>query len=370
MSILGVNAIRLVTIRSGVARYVENVLRCWASMEHPFERIRVYAPRPIERDAVAGGALEPVVVSGRGPYALWEQLHLPLAHGRRGPLFCPSYVAPLAARCPIALVHHGSYEGHPAAFGRWRRLTTRLAYGLSARRAELVITVSESSRRDMVRFYGLAPERIHVVPEGVDTELFRPLDDAEAAAGFRRRVFGEDTPFLLYVGKPVARHNIRSMLEAYRELLGRGVLAHRFLFVGAALPGIDVSRLVGELGIAERVTLVGHADHEFIRRAYDACACLLYPSEYEGFGMPVLEAMACGCPVIALERTALPEFAGGVAWLAPRGDAATLAAAIERVLGDEPLRRRMRELGPRRAAAYDWRLVARRTMDLVAGISS
>lgn len=368
--ILGVDGVRLATIRSGVARYIENVLRVWEESEHPFERVVVYTPRPLEPLPFPAARTEMRHVRGAGSLAVWEQLDLPRAHGRRAPLFCPSYVAPLAARCPIALVHHGSYEGYPGAFPWWRRWKAFAAYRTSARRADLLITVSESSRRDMARFYGIPPERIHVVPVGVDTALFRPLDDRELLADFRRRVLGVDAPYLLYVGKPIRRHNIRPMLEAFKLLVERGRADHRFLFIGAALPGLDVAAIVRELGLAERVTLVGHADHETIRLAYNAAELFVYASDYEGFGMPVLEAMACGTPTVALNRTAIPEFAHGVAHLVERGDAETLALAYARVLDDDSLRRGMRELGPRRARDYEWRIVAARTMDLLTRLVS
>jgi glycosyltransferase involved in cell wall biosynthesis len=370
MTILGVNGVRLATIRSGVARYIENVLRVWEESEIPFERVIVYTPRPIDPLPFPAVRTETRLVPARGSLALWEQLRLPRAHGREAPLFCPSYIAPLLARCPIALVHHGSYEGYPAAFPWWRRWKAFAAYRASARRADLLITVSESSRRDMARYYGLAPERIHVVPVGVDTALFHPLADPALLADFRRRVLGVDAPFLLYVGKPIRRHNVRPMLEGFKLLVERGRTDHRFLFIGADLPGLDVRSIVRELGLEARVTLVGHAGHDTIRLAYNAAALFVYPSDYEGFGMPVLEAMACGTPIVALDNTAIPEFAGGVALLLPKGDAESLAAAYREVLGDEGLRRRMRELGPLRARDYEWRGVAGRTMDLLSTLAA
>ena len=365
---LGVNGIRLVTIRSGVARYIENMLINWARGDHPFDEIRVYTPEPLAEERFATAPLRNVVVSGWGPYAVWEQLHLPRAHGSRDILFCPSYVAPVAARCPVVVVHHGSYEGYPEAFGWWQRTRGYLSNRLSARRADLLITVSESSKRDMVRFYDLEPDAIHVIPEGVDLELFRPADDERALADFRRRVLGDDAPFILYVGKPIRRHNIVPMLRAYARLRRRGDIAHRFLFIGAALPGLDVNEIIDDLGLEDDVALLDHADPPTVALAMQASSALIYPSSYEGFGMPVLEAMACGVPAIALDNTAFPEFAGGVAYLAPDAEVGTLARAMDAVLNDPTRAAQMRRDGPLRARDYDWRLLARRTMDLIEGL--
>ena len=118
------------------------------------------------------------------------------------------------------------------------------------------------------------------------------------------------------------------------------------------------------------VVILGHASHEEMVNVYNAAALFIYPSSYEGFGMPVLEAMACGTPVIALDNTAFPEFAGGVARLLPDARVETLAQGMREVLADETLRKRMAEEGPRRAAAYDWRLVTRRYLDLMIPLAA
>lgn len=362
---LGVNGIRLVTPISGVARYIENVLRCWAEMDHPFGEVRVYTPAPIGPHVQLPPGHRSVVVPSRAPYWLWEQSHLARAHGREAVLFCPSYVAPLRTKAPVVLIHHGSYEAYPQAFGWWTRQKAYYAYMLSARRADRLVTVSEQSKRDMVRFYGVPASKIHVIPDGVDRSVFRPVADQRVLSAFRKRLLGEDVPFILYVGKPVRRRNVPAMLEAYARLLRTGRTAHRFVLIGCDLPGMPLAPLVKRLGLERQVTLVGHASHDVISLAYNASTMLVYPSSYEGFGMPVLEAMACGTPVIALRNTSFLEFADGVAYLAEKGDVETLFHAMDHVLHDAPLRERMARAGVARAHAYDWRIIARRTMGLI-----
>src|SRR5262249_40298996 len=144
---LGVNGIRLVAPISGVARYIENMLRCWSQVELPFCETRVYSPRPLPTQVVLPSKVQSVVVPSRAPYAVWEQFHLPRQHGSRGVLFCPSYVAPIWTKCPLVVVHHGSYEAYPQAFPWWRRQKAYWAYKYSARRADRLITVSEHSKR-------------------------------------------------------------------------------------------------------------------------------------------------------------------------------------------------------------------------------
>jgi glycosyltransferase involved in cell wall biosynthesis len=314
--ILGVNGIRLVGNRSGVARCIEAVLRCLAGMDHPFREIRVYTPGPIPAEVCLPPGIKLVVLPSSLPPALWEQVTLPRAHGERDLLFCPSYVIPLAARCPTFVVHHGSYEGYPQAFSWWTLNKARLAYSLSARRATVVTTVSEFSRQDMKRYYGIDPSRVQVVPEGVDTEIFRPVDDAGRLAQWRTDCLGSDVPYIAYVGKPTERRNLSPLIRAFAQLRRERGIPHKFLIAGADLPGTSPFRkVIAEEGIGGEVVVRGYVGHDEMPLVYNAASLFVYPSSYEGFGMPVLEAMACGTPVIALNNTAFPEFAGGVAHL-------------------------------------------------------
>jgi glycosyltransferase involved in cell wall biosynthesis len=368
--ILGVNGIRLVVKRSGVARCIEALLLNLDRLDHPFTDIRVYTPTPLDAATYLPRGATNVVVPSRLPLAAWEQWTLPRAHGRRGLLLCPSYVIPLLARSPTFVLHHGSYEGYPQAFSWWALHKARVIYTLSAWMADGVSTVSEFSRRDMVRYYRLPADRIHVVPEGVDTGLFVPIRDRDAVARWRTETLGADVPYITYVGKPTERRNLSNLIRAFAKLRSEHQLPHKLLIVGADLPGTSPFRqVIAELGLGQHVVIRGHVTHQEMVLVYNAAALFIYPSSYEGFGMPVLEAMACGTPVITLNNTAFPEFAGGVAHLLPDARVETLAAGMLHVLGDDALRRHMAEAGPLRAAGYDWRLVTRRYLDLMVPIA-
>jgi glycosyltransferase involved in cell wall biosynthesis len=368
--ILGVNGVRLSVKRSGVARCIEALLRCLDELEHPFTEIRVYTPTPLDAQTYLPSGAINVVLPTRRSLAWWEQVTLARAHGRRGLLLCPSYAMPLFVPSPTFVIHHGSYEGYPQAFPWWTLTKARVIYTLSAWRADGVSTVSEYSRRDMVRYYRLPADRIHVVPEGVDIRIFRPLDDREALARWRTSVLGADVPYITYVGKPTERRNLSALIRAFAILKRTHGLPHKLLIVGADLPGTSPFRtVIAELGLDEDVVIRGHVTHAEMVSVYNAAALFIYPSSYEGFGMPVLEAMACGAPVITLDNTAFPEFAGGVAHLLPDARVETLVNGMLHVLGDEALRRQMAQDGPRRAAAYDWRLITRRYLDLMIPIA-
>jgi len=364
--ILGINGIRLVGKRSGVGRCIEAVLQCMAAMDHPFNEFRVYSPEPVADDVVLPPCAINVVLRSTLPYAAWEQLTLLRAHGDRDLLFCPSYVIPLLARCPTFLIHHGSYEGYPRAFDWWTRNKARAAYSLSAKRASVVCTVSEYSKKDMVHFYGMKPDDIHVVPEGVDTRLFRPMPHPDRLAQWRFKTFGSDTPYIVYVGKPVERRNLSPLIKAFGLLKREKQIPHRLLIVGADLPGKSPFRqIIASEQLTSEVKILGYVGHREMPLVYNSADLLVYPSSYEGFGMPVLEAMACGTPVIALNNTAFPEFALGVAHLIEDAEVGTLKLGIDTVLSDSVLRRHMSIAGPSRASAYDWHVVTRRYLELM-----
>lgn len=368
--ILGVNGIRLVADRSGVARCIEAFLVQLDRLDHPFSEVRVYSPAPLPPDVRLPSVGRSVVVPSPLPLGLWEQITLPRAHGRSGVLLCPSYVAPVLSAAPTMVIHHGSYEGFPQAFDWWTLHKAWLAYAVSAWRSDVVTTVSEYSRRDMERFYRIPMERVHVVPEGVDTERFRPIEDPSTMAAWRTRVFGSDRPFVAYVGKPTERRNLSSLIRAFGRLRETHGLPHNLLIAGSSLPGTSpFFRVIREEGLEEHVAVLDYVTHDEMPVLYNAAAALVYPSSYEGFGMPVLEGMACGTPVIALDNTAFPEFAGGVAHLLPDADVGTLEQGLWTVLSDEALRRRMRARGPARAADYDWSRVAGRYLDLLVPLA-
>jgi glycosyltransferase involved in cell wall biosynthesis len=340
-------------------------------MDHPFREIRVYTPKPVDREVkLPCGAINVVLPSSLPP-ALWEQITLMKAHGPKDLLFCPSYVLPLMARCPTLLVHHGSYEGYPQAFSWWVLNKARLAYSLSAKRASTFTTVSEYSKKDIVRYYRMSPDRIHVVPEGVDTQIFRPLKDRARLAQWRAGIFGADVPYIAYVGKPTERRNLTPLIHAFAALKNQNGIPHKLLIVGADLPGTSPFRqVIDHLDLSKEVFVKGYATHEEMPLVYNAADLFVYPSSYEGFGMPVLEAMACGCPLISLNNTAFPEFAGGVAHLLENAEVASLKQGIQAVLSDAAWRERMSQEGPKRAAAYDWRIVTRRYLDLMIPLAT
>jgi glycosyltransferase involved in cell wall biosynthesis len=364
---LDVNGLRLVGQRFGVGRYIEYLLRYWTDLESPFDGLQLFTPRALDDGIELPSFAQLRVVPTKHSNGYWEQAILPRRHRPSDLLFCPSYVAPLAARGKIVVTHHGSYEAIPSAFPLRERVKTRLLYQASARRADLVITVSESSKRDITSFYGVAPEKIHVIPVGVDPR-FRPLDDERRLRAVRAEYVGEDRPLILYVGKLTRRRNIPLLIEAYSQLKHAQSLPHALLLVGANTSHHDIARLAEENDVSGNVFHREFASHDELVDLYNASDLLVYPSSYEGFGLPVLEAMACGLPVVTLANTSFLELGRGP-YLCRSASVEDLHTGMNDVLSSESLRRQMREEGLARARDFSWEDIARKTMDTLVEVA-
>jgi glycosyltransferase involved in cell wall biosynthesis len=273
-----------------------------------------------------------------------------------------TYVAP--PRCPVptvVTVHDVSFVRFPEAF-TWRdRALLGTAVPYSARRARAVITPSEHARREVVELLGVPERRVHVTPEACGPE-FRPVAAAERATALRR--CGLDGPYVLSLGNLQPRKNLRRLLEAWRRLQDARCLdGHRLVLAGGAHGKREpVARLVAEAGLGDSVLFPGYVPQADLPALYSGAATFVYPSLYEGFGLPVLEAMACGAPVACSNAASLPEVAGDAALLFDPLDTEGIAASLGALLADEGLRAALVARGFSRAAGFSWAACARRTL--------
>ena len=294
----------------------------------------------------------PAALAHRAGHA-WEQVLLPLAASRARAIYCPANVAPAVSRRSVVLIHDLAQLRHPewysAAFVAYhRRLLPRVA-----RRARKVIAPSEFSRREVVEGLGLDPERVAVVPNGVD-DRFSPAADAEPV----RRKLGLERPYVLLVGTRIARKNLTALADASRRLKELGI---DLVAAGSARHYTRPERSPG-------VRALGYVDERHLPGLYAGACAFAMPSLYEGFGLPVLEAMASGVPVVASNRAALPETCGSAAVLVDPDDGAALAAALVRVVSDEELRLRLVREGRRRASYLTWDRAAAATDTVISEV--
>ncbi len=234
-------------------------------------------------------------------------------------------------------------------------------------RADAIIAVSEHTKRDVMKLLKVPEQKITVVPEGVNP-AFRPLTDAADLARVRAR-YALPERYLLYLGTIEPRKNLVTLLNAYHALLSRQpeidlVLAGKNGWLYQPVYG-----RVRELGLEQRVHFTGWVDEGDAPALISGAAAFVYPSLYEGFGLPPLEALACGVPVIASNASSLPEVVADAGLLVAPNDPASLAEAMERVLADPELAADLRTRGPRQAALFTWQRAARRTFDIYKSVA-
>ena len=325
--------------RTGDETYVTGLLRELASSDLRLAAVTRHpelVPKGIE--PIELQASSQVLRMSIGLPRLLRRLRPALAHFQHSlPLACPTPA--------VVTVHDLSFERDPSVMGRRDRLIFRTVVPRSARRAARVLAVSERTKRDLIELYDIPEEQIVVTPNGVD-QAFTPNGP---------RADGE--PYALFVGALQPRKDVTAAIEAL-ALLGNGV--SRLIVVGQDKGGrADAEQAVERNGLAGRVEFHGHVTQDDLAALYRGAACLVFPSRYEGFGLPMVEAMASGTPVVATTAGALPEVAGGAAILVEERNPVALAGGIERAIAD---RERLVAAGLERARHFTWAETARRTL--------
>jgi glycosyltransferase involved in cell wall biosynthesis len=284
------------------------------------------------------------------PFVLWQE-KIELLHSL-------AFVTPLLSPCPsVITIYDLSFLTFPRGFRGSKRLYLTLLTRPSARKARRVITISESTKRDTVRLLGVSSEKVDVVYCGVD-RAFHPLPEKEVAS-FRQKCSLPER-IILFVGTIEPRKNVARLIEAYSRLRDRQVK----LVIGGARGWLyeEVFARVEELDLTDDVLFPGYISADELPLWYNAAELFVYPSLYEGFGLPPLEAMACGTPVITSNVSSLPEVVGEAGLTVDPTDSRGLAEAMNQVLGDRALRQSMRERGLTRAGRFSWAKAARETI--------
>lgn len=354
--------------RAGIHQYIYQVLRHLP----PAEGI-AYTVYTRLADDLAGRAKlrrngSRLPTGNRFARIVWEQAVWPIQARRDGLTLMHSmaFATPRLAPCPVVVtIYDLSFvenpESYPAAQRRY--LLAETAY--SCRRAAHLIAISESGRRDIQRIYGTPPERIAVITPGVG-DTYRPLP-ADQVESFRRE---RELPaaFILHVGTLQPRKNIPVLLDALVRLDRPEV---PLVLVGGKGWYFDaIYAQIEALGLAGRVRFIGYVDDDELPLWYNAAAVLAFPSLYEGFGMPITEALACGTPVVAAATSSLPEAGGDVAlYFAPR-DPTALAACLARVLDDPAVSSKARAEGPAHAARFTWSQAGAQTADVYRHVAA
>jgi glycosyltransferase involved in cell wall biosynthesis len=295
-----------------------------------------------------------------GVRSAWMQLVLPWILRRLRPdlVHFTNYLAPLACPVPyVVSVHDMSMTLFPQCHTAKKRLLTASLVPAVARGARMVLTPSEATRRDVVRLLGMDPRRVRVVPYAHGPSFAPASEGPERLAS----AYGIEPPYFLYVGTLEPRKNLARALRAFRAA-GDSLPGHRFVLAGQrGWKCDDVLREAQASG--GHVVLPGYVAERDLPLLYTHAAALVYPSLYEGFGLPIVEAMACGTPVVTSRGSSLEEVAGGAALLVDPLDEADIARALRAVAGDAHLAACLRARGRERAATFDWTRTARATAE-------
>lgn len=269
----------------------------------------------------------------------------------------PASIGPVLPYIPsIITVHDLCYRHHPEWFSHSRRLYYRAFMGPSIRKACHIITDSQASADDVTRFLGVPGSRISVIPLGVDT-LFKPATQAECEQVRRR--YGIPDRFYLFVGTIEPRKNLERLVAAWNKIVDR---APDLVVAGRRGWKVAPGRWTNAAENPHRIHWIDHVPQEHLPALYSAATAFVWPSLMEGFGLPVLEAMACKTPVLTSNSSSLPEVAGNAAWCVDPCDVAAIAEGMLALSEDAALRAQLIEAGRRRAAMFSWRQTARGTI--------
>lgn len=349
---------------TGIGRYIRGLLEFLPASDGGANTYRAITDRRARLNGGKGSGNAGVSAAGTifpvPVYSIREQVMLPLEVMRAGAdiVHYPSFNIPVAGRGPMVTTIHDLYyymtPGDTA--GRMRHLAAKTLLRRAAAVSRKIITVSGYTKGELVRLLGVDPAKIEVIHNGVGPE-YRPVSFDDASGALTR--LGLEPGYILYTGCHQPRKNLKGLLSVYSRLkdpprlviTGRRDPRRASLYAGAE-----------RAGSGARVVFTGDVPDADLPALYSQASLLVFPSFFEGFGLPPLEAMACGTPVVASNVTSIPEVTGGAALLVPPQDYPAMAGAIGRVLSDEDLRASLVEAGLARAERFSWKTTAEKTL--------
>jgi glycosyltransferase involved in cell wall biosynthesis len=340
----------------GIGTYIRNVLHGLARIDQQTEYLVLCRPSDVDAIGEVGPNFRAVAESAR-PYSVAEQVHIPLTlvRERAHLLHEPHYVLPVATRCrSVVTIHDCIHLMFPQYLpGRLAHLYARGSMWRAARHSDRIMTVSEASKRDILRFFDIPPEKVTVIYNAIDERFLSPPDQ-ERMELVRQR-YQLNHPFVLYVGNIKPHKNLERLLEAFARVRAAGLDELRLVIIGDELSKYPPLRqAVHRYRLEKYVRFFGFQPYETLASFYRLARVFAFPSLYEGFGLPPLEAMACGTPVVTSDVSSLPEVAGGAALLVDPHDTGSIADGLQRAVTDSALRAELIAKGQARARQFSW----------------
>ncbi len=356
----------------GVGTYVRNLLRHLARVDAENEYVLLCRETDCSLPSLLGPNFRAVREESPN-YSIREQIHIPLslARERIDVFHAPHYVLPAAVPCrSVVTIHDTIHLMFPQYLpNRLAPYYARAAMWTAARRSDRILTVSETSKRDILSFFDVRPDKIEVIYNAID-ERFAVEPHEEEVARVRER-YQLDTRFLLYVGNVMPHKNLERLIDAFARLRREGADDLRLLIIGNEISKLpSLRRAVHRHKLHKHVRFLGFLPDEMLAVLYRLASVFVFPSLYEGFGLPPLEAMASGTPVVTSNVSSLPEITGDAALLVDPYDPESIKAGIARVLEDPALRATMRAKGLARAREFSWERSVERTRDVYREVAA
>ncbi len=355
----------LITPFTGVGNYVQQLLAHLLQIDHA-NQYWLLAHREIQAMRWLNGNGNAALAATHFPNRLvWMQCLLPFTLRALDPdvMHFPNFVAPLAARGKLVVtVHDLALLRFPELFPPRQRIIMRPLIAPTVRRARAIITVSKESKRDIVRTLRIAPSRVHVIYEAAAPIFYRTREEGESARRLTAYGWDPTARHLLYVGTVEPRKNLTRLVSALQHLHRRGNRAHLWVVGQAGWHADTIMQRAQELGLAPFVHLTGYIALADLIAFYQSCDVFVLPSLHEGFGLPVMEAMACGAPVAVSDTPALREIADEAALNFDPTDEEAMATALYQILADDELNRELRRRARARAQEFSWTRAARETL--------
>lgn len=367
---IGIDYTAAINQSAGIGRFVRGLVGAVAKIDRENEYVLVHAaPNPgraVEAPAAPNFTTRELRFRERVMTVLWHRLLLPLPVDLlTGPVdifHSPDFVLPPVRQAiTILTVHDLAFLIYPECADERLRAFLEQTVPRSTARADYILTDSENTRNDVICLLDANPDRVFVVPGGVDP-IFAPA--SEEAIRQVRTLYGVDRPYILSVGVIEPRKNFPRLIEAYTRFRVRTGRDYQLVIAGGkGWLSDETFRQAERSSFAIDVRFTGYVPDEYLPALYSGAEVFAFPSLYEGFGLPVLEAMACGAPVVCANTSSLPEFAGDAALLVPPDDPDAIADALERACEDNTLRASLRQRGAERARAYQWQRSAERLLE-------
>lgn len=378
MTAIGLDYTAAVLQGAGIGRYTRGLVDALLPLLGPDDRLTLLHPRarvaPTRADWPAAVAHRRLPLPDRYQTILWHRLHLPLpVELFTGPLdifHAPNFLLPPVRRArTLVTIHDLAFLVRPQyAYPDLQRFLTQ-AVPRSLARADHILADSEASRQDAIRLFHLPPDRITVVGAGVEAR-FQPIANYQGVGTtplreIRQKYQLPDAPLVLSLSTLEPRKNFDGLIRAFAAARQRAGFSHHLIIAGGK--GWLYENIFAEVArqhARDFVHFLGFVADADLPALYNLADLFAFPSHYEGFGLPVLEALACGTPVLCTDTSSLPEIAGNAARLIPTGDEAALTAALADLLTDEAARADLARRGPAQAAPWTWEAAARRLVEV------